>query len=95
MSDKDRAFAKALGAITKGAEAAKSLPKIDAGHTAVETSPGHITITCNHSGQPLVRTNDYGTFCDASPCACEEQSKTIAAAMGDFFPGVFDDDSED
>ena len=42
-----------------------------------ETKPGHIDITCKDSGRPLVRANQYGMFCDADDCLCEQRSKAI------------------
>ncbi len=95
MSDteKDAAFAKAFEAIMRGAAAAKSMPNLDLNHTATEVAPGHIVITCNHSKLPLERTNEFGTFCNSDDCECEKQSKEIAKAMGDFFPGHRADDA--
>jgi hypothetical protein len=39
-----------------------------------ETSAGNINITCDVSGRPLVRTNQFGMFCDAANCQCEKES---------------------
>ncbi len=42
-----------------------------------ETSTGNFNITCEVSGRPLVRTNEFGMFCDAAVCQCEQQSMSF------------------
>lgn len=47
-----------------------------------ETAPGRITLTCRESGRPLMRSNDYGMFCDAEVCTCEVKSMEMSARLG-------------
>ena len=47
-----------------------------------EKAPGHITITCENSGLPLTRSNQYGMFCDAEICTCEVKSKELFEQLG-------------
>jgi len=42
-----------------------------------ETSAGNFNITCEVSGRPLVRTNEFGMFCDAANCQCEQESMSF------------------
>ena len=42
-----------------------------------ETSAGNINITCEISGRPLIRTNEFGMFCDAAVCQCEQESMSF------------------
>jgi hypothetical protein len=42
-----------------------------------ESKLGHLEIGCEISGRPLTRTNEYGMFCDAEVCECEQKSKKI------------------
>lgn len=42
-----------------------------------ETSAGNFNITCEVSGRPLVRANEFGMFCDAKICQCENESMSF------------------
>lgn len=39
-----------------------------------ETTPGNLNLTCEVSNRPLVRSTEFGMFCDAEVCQCEQQS---------------------
>lgn len=52
------------------------------GINIVETKPGHISLSCQDSGRPLTRSNDYGMFCDAEVCACEVRSMEMSQRLG-------------
>ena len=47
----------------------------------VETSPGHLEITCEISQRPFVRSNENGMFCDAEVCVCEQQSQQVSGEL--------------
>lgn len=52
-----------------------------------EKVPGNIGLTCEDSGRPLTRANEYGMFCDAAVCNCEIESMKV----GDNFKDLIKD----
>lgn len=48
---------------------------------AVEVSPGNVEVSCENSGLPITRTNEYGIFCDADNCVCEKDSMKASASL--------------
>lgn len=42
-----------------------------------ETTPGNFDITCEVSGRPLNRVNEYGMYCDAEVCQCDIENKRV------------------
>jgi hypothetical protein len=49
-----------------------------------ENKPGHINLSCETSGRPLTRTNEFGMFCDAEICQCEVESKKMSGMLSAF-----------
>jgi hypothetical protein len=57
-----------------------------------ENSPGDINLSCEVSGRPLTKSNEFGMFCDAEVCTCEIESNKVGAALKelikDFIPNA-------
>jgi hypothetical protein len=53
-----------------------------------ESKPGHIDIGCEISRRPLTRANEYGMFCDATVCKCEQESKININNIMDFIKDI-------
>lgn len=46
-----------------------------------ENRPGELGIICELSGRPITRSNEFGMFCDATVCQCEQQSHGCGQQM--------------
>lgn len=46
-----------------------------------------VGITCTVSGKPLVRSNEFGMFCDEKNCVCEKESKKHTLNIMDVIKG--------
>lgn len=56
-----------------------------------ESKPGELGITCELSGRPITRSNEFGMFCDSDVCQCEQESMKVASSFRDMIKQITTD----